>query len=226
MQTSTAAVFSCLLMVSAAYSQDAKELALGKAVAQQIENKGPRISDPAVQSYLNHLVNQIAPHAQLSYPVEIRAIRDDEPGAYGLPGGLVLITSGLLAKTPSEAALAAIIGHEIGHIATPALVDSPGATIPLVFIGCSRFIARPAVRVLAPVRAAEREAEADRLGYSYAVAAGFDPDTVRAALGYAGDGSMPQPAVAYVVNTSRFEAIRARFQEPEQARRTPPSLYR
>ena len=221
MHISTAAIFCCLVVAPALYSQDPKELALGKAVVQGIENKSPRISDAVAQSYLNHLLNQIATEAHLGYPVEIRAIRDDQPRAFGLPGGIVLITSGLIAKTTTEAALAAIIAHEVGHIATPPVAGSAAGTIPL-FLLCSRFGDR-AARLLAPASAAEVEHNADRLGYAYAVAAGFDPDTVRAALSFTADASTEHPAVSYVVNTSQFDAIRARFLEPEQAR-VPPSV--
>lgn len=36
--------------------------------------------------------------------------------AFALPGGQVFITTGLLARSPSDAALAGVLGHEIGHV--------------------------------------------------------------------------------------------------------------
>jgi predicted Zn-dependent protease len=200
-------------------------VALGKAVAQGIEKQNPPIAEAAVQSYLDGLLNRIAAPAHLGYPIEIRAIRDDQPRAFGLPGGIVLVTSGLIAKTTSEAALAAIIGHEIAHTAAPPVVaNSSASTIPL-FIGCSRFADKTSGVLLPSTRAAELEDNADRLGYAFAVAAGYDPATVSAALLYTTDDPTERPAVPYVVNTAQFDAVRARFQEAEPARQKPPSLY-
>ncbi len=49
------------------------------------------------------------------YPVALRIIDDEAPNAIALPGGMVLLTTGLLEQVESENELAFVLGHELGH---------------------------------------------------------------------------------------------------------------
>lgn len=50
------------------------------------------------------------------YKFEFHVMHRDEINAYAVPGGLVMLNSGLVAKLPDDAALAAVISHEMGHV--------------------------------------------------------------------------------------------------------------
>ena len=50
-------------------------------------------------------------------PYEITIIDDADPNAFALPGGTILITTGLMDVIGSEESLAMVIGHELGHFA-------------------------------------------------------------------------------------------------------------
>ncbi|MGH6720354.1 MAG: M48 family metalloprotease [Alphaproteobacteria bacterium] len=105
--------------------------------------------------------------------------------AFALPGGYVYVTRGLLALAATEAELAGVLAHEIGHVTarhtaqrvTTGLFASLGAAVLGAATG------NQAVADLAQVGAAayvqsfsrEQELEADTLGVRYLVRAGYDP---------------------------------------------------
>ncbi len=62
------------------------------------------------------LLSRLASHwPQAPYTFRAGILRQDEPNALALPGGLILITSGLLEQVESENELAFVLGHELGH---------------------------------------------------------------------------------------------------------------
>ena len=114
-----------------------------------------------------------------------------EANAFALPGGYVFVSRGLLALLNSEAELANVIGHEIGHIAGRHAVRrlSLGATIAIAtelgawatgivsqrlgqVVGVSGGLAGGLL--LAPY-SRDQEREADQIGQELAAAAGWDP---------------------------------------------------
>lgn len=68
------------------------------------------------QSSVEALTARLAAHWQdAPYRFRTEIIESDEPNAFALPGGLILLTSGLLDQVDSENALAFVIAHELGH---------------------------------------------------------------------------------------------------------------
>jgi predicted Zn-dependent protease len=115
----------------------------------------------------------------------------DVPNAFALPGGPVFVTRGLLALARSEDELAAVLGHEIGHVAARHSVRQTTAATPLALVfgvpaaivgSVSRplgtLVGLPGAIVSGLALSAygrEQEYEADRLGADLALAAGFRP---------------------------------------------------
>lgn len=62
---------------------------------------------------LNDLIGRLQPH--VPFPLQISITCSEEPNAFALPGGAILITSGLLPTVSSENGLVFVLGHEIGH---------------------------------------------------------------------------------------------------------------
>jgi hypothetical protein len=119
----------CLLMsLSGCAVHPAPISRLGRDAANSFEAKyGGLFEDLDTQDYVQsvglHLV-----HFALdlpSYDWQFRVLNSEEPNAYALPDGLVYITHGLLTQLDNEAELAAILAHEIGHIATGQVGTTP-----------------------------------------------------------------------------------------------------
>lgn len=49
------------------------------------------------------------------YTLRVRIVEDDQPNAFAAPGGMVLVTEGLMDMAQSENELAFVLAHEIGH---------------------------------------------------------------------------------------------------------------
>jgi predicted Zn-dependent protease len=56
-------------------------------------------------------------------PYEFTLVRSDVPNAFALPGGKIFITAGLMGIMENERELAAVLGHEVGHVAAQHNVD-------------------------------------------------------------------------------------------------------
>jgi predicted Zn-dependent protease len=98
-----------------------QEVALGLQTAPQMaEEMGGLDPDPDVQ----RLVSQVGEHVVSSsdahdtpYQFHFYALADPQTvNAFALPGGPVFITRGLLSKLGTEAELAGVLGHEVGHV--------------------------------------------------------------------------------------------------------------
>ncbi len=62
------------------------------------------------------LVNRLSAHwKDKPYDFRLGILEEDSPNAFALPGGAILVTSGLIAKAESENELAFVLGHELGH---------------------------------------------------------------------------------------------------------------
>jgi len=95
-----------------------QELALGQKTAAEVAKEMPLMpaSDPLVQ-YVNKVGQRVATvsdRPELIYRFHV--VDDTTINAFALPGGYIYINRGLLIHMNSEAELAAVLGHEIGHV--------------------------------------------------------------------------------------------------------------
>ena len=164
-----------------------KEIALGKSLAAEVELHEKILPDTVATEYVAHLAASIAQHARLSVPLVTRIIADKEVRSLALPGGFLYITSGLIARTETEAELAGVLAHEIAHIARRDGMrqlsrdpNSPASSISMVFMGpwsgaCTRFAGDKLVPVAMRPVLKELEREADSTAIRYLRAAHYDP---------------------------------------------------
>jgi predicted Zn-dependent protease len=148
------------------------------------------VADPELVSYLNELGQAMAasaPRRKLDYHFNV--VEMDAPNAFALPGGHIYVSRGLLVLSNSEAELANVLGHEIGHVAArhAAQRDIRAKTIGLATIlgTVGAVIASRDGRTAASVQVLgqgmisaygrEQEREADRIAQDLAVAVGVDP---------------------------------------------------
>ncbi|MDQ1352331.1 MAG: beta-barrel assembly-enhancing protease [Acidobacteriota bacterium] len=92
------------------------EMKFGEAIALRYQ-KNPDLYDEG-ESYLNLLIPQLAKFAVKPFQYRVFLIGEQNwgPNAYALPGGIILVTRSFLGILKSEAEIAAILAHEMGHI--------------------------------------------------------------------------------------------------------------
>jgi predicted Zn-dependent protease len=85
--------------------------------ALALERLALKYDDPFLQEYVNELGQSLVPsETPAGVLLSFRVIRDREPNAMALPDGRIFVTTGLLTFVNSEAELAFVLGHEIGHV--------------------------------------------------------------------------------------------------------------
>jgi len=165
-----------------------EELALGQKAAAEVSKAMPLLDehDPLVR-YVDSVGQKLAAvsdRPELFYRFHV--VDNADINAFALPGGYIYIHRGLLTHMNSEAELAAVLGHEIGHVTarhsvkqySKAKAYQLGAMITSIFIPVpqaagmlSDLVATAVIRGYG--RAAELQA--DELSIRYLTRAGYDP---------------------------------------------------
>lgn len=70
----------------------------------------------AAQDYVDALINELVPFTSKPFPYRAYVIDYSVPNAMALPGGVILVTRGMLQTLHSESELVAVLAHELGHI--------------------------------------------------------------------------------------------------------------
>lgn len=160
-----------------------QEVQLGNSLHKQTLRQQKPYNNPALQAYVNNIGQQLA---RKSHRNNIRytftVINDPSVNAFALPGGFIYITTGLMGYLNSEAQLAGVLGHEIGHVTarhsarqhSRATATNIVASILANKVGNARLINTIGV---ATIRGFGRkhELQADRLGAEYLARVGYNP---------------------------------------------------
>ena len=169
-----------------------QELAMGKEGHGQVLKQYGVYDNSALQDYVGRVGKKLAANSHrtdLIYRFEI--IDSAEVNAFALPGGYIYITRGLLAHLNSEAELAAVLGHEIGHVTarhsvrqyTAQQAAGIGFTLGSILFPQLRTAGVQDVYsllggALISGYGRDHELEADRLGAQYLARTGYDPDAM------------------------------------------------
>jgi len=99
------------------FFSEASEVELGKEVDAGLKEEYGIYYDPDLNNYIATVGQKMVSHTHRPNMVYHFAVLDtDVENAFAAPGGYIYITRGLLAMINSEAELAAILGHELGHV--------------------------------------------------------------------------------------------------------------
>ena len=175
-----------------------QEYAIGVQVINELRDAGAILDDPLLQQYIQDLGRQLSSHSdnpQLNFGFYV--IDDDSINATTLPGGFVVVNSGLLLLTDNEDELAGVMAHEIGHVTQRHLSRQLEDQRDRSFLNIATMLAA----VLAATRTSDPdvamgaiataqgaiiqhqinytrgdESEADRVGMATLVRAGFQPN--------------------------------------------------
>lgn len=164
-----------------------QEIELGKQGTQDILQQFGRYPDAKTQAYVERIGKAMAAKSERpELPWTFTVLDDPLVNAFALPGGPVFVTRGILAHMNSEAELASVLGHEIGHItARHSAEQISKAQLAQVGLGVGMIlsddlrqygqVAGIGLQLAFLKFGRDDERQADELGFRYMTAQGYDP---------------------------------------------------
>jgi len=164
-----------------------QEIAMGRQADTAVIATIGLYPDAAWQSYIQRFGARIAANSERpNLPWTFRVVDDPAINAFALPGGFIYVTRGLLAHLTSEAQLASVVGHEIGHVTArhtaasmsqQELIGLGLAAGSMVSSQVAKYAgtANQALGILYLKFSRDNESQADQLGLRYMRRAGYDP---------------------------------------------------
>jgi predicted Zn-dependent protease len=169
---------------------------MGAQSFTQLKQQTPIEKDPAINEYVRCIANPITQAInkdQLKVDQwEIVVFKDPTPNAFALPGGKIGVHTGILPVTKTDAQLATVLGHEVGHViarhgnerVSQSMLAQGGMEVADLLTGkmdpgqkqmvMAGLGAGAQYGILLPFSRAQ-ESEADLIGLDLMSRAGFDP---------------------------------------------------
>lgn len=169
---------------STALMSRADEIKVGQQASTEVEKQYRLDPNPRDQEVVRTIGQKIlASNKMESYPYTFKVLDSKEVNAVSLPGGPVYVFKGLLDLTEGDQdEMAAVIGHEMGHVNARhiAKMYTQGFWLSLIIglgtRGQAQDLARLGEMIATLHFSREDEYEADRLGIKYSYNAGYDPN--------------------------------------------------
>lgn len=210
---------------------ESQEIQIGQQAAQEAAQSIGLVENQALQDYVQRIGAGLAARSERpGLPWTFRVVDDPTPNAFALPGGYVFVTRGLLGLVNSEAELASVLGHEIGHVtARHSVTQISRAQLAQLGLGVGSILFPGAAQQLGGLASGglqllflsygrDAERQADELGFRYARDEGYDVREmadVFQALQRVGDaqGQSPLPSwlSTHPAPAERIQAVRARI---------------
>ena len=171
-----------------------QEIELGETFSKEVLKQYRAYDDPKLQAYVSKLVEELAANSHRNHLIfHVTVLDSPEVNAFALPGGYIYITRGIMAYMNTEAELAGVLGHEIGHVTARHSVRQHSASTVAGILSAAVAIASGTseagdatnIASTALVRGYGRghELEADRLGAEYLAKTGYDPEEMIEVVG-------------------------------------------
>lgn len=166
---------------------ESQEIQMGREADPDIVASMGEYPDPALQDYVQALGQDLAARSERpELPWTFRVLDDPLINAFALPGGYIYVTRGILAYLGSEAELAGVLGHEIGHVTARHSVNQISrAQLAQLGLGVGMVLAPELQRFEGVANASlgllflkfgrDDEHQADELGVRYMGRMGYDP---------------------------------------------------
>jgi predicted Zn-dependent protease len=166
---------------------ESQEIAMGRESDVQVRAEMGVYNDPALAKYVSDIGLRLAKISERpNLPWQFTVVDQPAINAFALPGGFIYITRGILPFLDTEAELAGVLGHEIGHVTArhsarqyTRTIEGVAALGALgVFVPAARpfgQISEQALALLFLKYGRADELQADQLGARYEAAGGWDP---------------------------------------------------
>jgi predicted Zn-dependent protease len=169
------------------FMSEGQEIQMGMAADPDIVASMGLYPDDSLQAYVQELGAELAARSERpDLPWTFRVLDDPLINAFALPGGFIYVTRGILAHFESEAELAGVLGHEIGHVTARHSVNQISkAQLAQLGLGVGMILA-PELQQFEGLASAsmqllflrfgrDDERQADQLGVRYMSRVGYDP---------------------------------------------------
>src|SRR5438128_570674 len=166
---------------------ESQEIAMGREYDQEVAASIGLYAGTGLQRYIQQFGARLAATSERPIlPWTFHVVDDPVVNAFALPGGYIYVTRGILAHLNSEAELAGVVGHEVGHVTARHSVSQLSKQ-QLAQIGLAvgtianpdfeRFagLASAGLGVLFLKYSRDAERQADDLGLRYMRRANYDP---------------------------------------------------
>jgi predicted Zn-dependent protease len=206
-----------------------QELAMGREASGQVASTLGLVDDAALQQYIDGIGRDLAGISERpELPWEFRVVDDPTPNAFALPGGYIFVTRGMLNLMASEAELAAVLGHEIGHVtARHSVSQMSRAQLAQLGLGLGMVLspelaqlgdlAGTGLQLLFLKYGRDDERQADELGFRYMLERGYQvtemAEVFRALLQageLAGASPLPNWLASHPAEPERIESAEQR----------------
>ena len=187
-------IFGCLLLAGTSPTcafamSDKQEIAIGRQMNAEIVQTMGVYNNAELQEYVNSVGQKLAkagnrPNLEYTFTV----LDTEDVNAFAIPGGFIYISRGILPYLSSEAELAAVLGHEVGHVTAhhASRQQTQGTLAGIAGIATAILTGQPALAQLTDVAGEavvrgygrDMELEADRLGAQYLARTGYDPQAM------------------------------------------------
>jgi predicted Zn-dependent protease len=169
---------------------EAQEIEMGREADKDVVSSIGLYPDESMQRYVQALGARIAATTERpALPWTFRVVDDAAVNAFAIPGGFIYVTRGIMTHLNSEAELAAILGHEIGHVTARHSVSQMskqqlaqvGFAAGMIFspeFAQYGNLAQVAMGLMFMKFSRSDESQSDALGMKYMMSGGYDPRTL------------------------------------------------
>ncbi|MDR5897827.1 M48 family metallopeptidase [Halomonas vilamensis] len=211
---------------------------MGEDAFDQLLNRQPVSRDARVNQLVQCVTEKVVAGAEASYPGlafpehwEVAVFEDASPNAFALPGGRIGVHNGLLRVAETPAQLAAVIGHEVGHVladhGNERLTQQLGIKAGLLVVGLlgeGELVHQQLMQALGigaqigislPFSRTHEE-EADLMGLAIMARAGFDPQqsvVLWRNMAAAGGDQPPEFLSTHPAHESRINLLQASMED-------------
>ena len=169
------------------------EVKMGAQAYQEVTGKAKVSGEPVANAQVKRVAQRIiAVSDKPDLPWEVKVIEEQQANAFALPGGKIAVYTGILPITKDDAGLAAVIGHEVGHVLAHHSAERISQQMIAQGLGgalaqglgtnpqLGQQVVGLAVQGLQLPWGRQQESEADHIGLILMAKAGYDPHAARA----------------------------------------------
>ncbi len=225
-----------------ALASDSQMEEMGQQAFAEMKAKQPIEGDAKMNQYIQCVAHSITNVLEPKRDWEVVVFREESANAFALPGGKIGVHSGMMKVAKSQHQLAAVLGHEVGHViaehgkervsetlvaqgglavASSVLSDksNPRHNILLAALGIGTQVG-----ILLP-HSRTQESEADVIGLDLMARAGFDPrESVELwkNMEASGGGQPPQFLSSHPSHENRIKTLNEKMPEAVKERENSP----